>query len=105
MTAKGISLPIEMIIIIAVAVLVLIVIAAFFITGGGGGIGRITDDAAYSQGCVTLRFTYNCDRQLGSILVPGYELPGGAQGSLLDACIRSGKGATEQQCREACGCQ
>ncbi|MBI2583996.1 MAG: hypothetical protein HYW25_04985 [Candidatus Aenigmarchaeota archaeon] len=106
MAQKGISLPIEMIIVIAVAVLVLIVIAAFFISGGGSGIGRITDDAAFSQGCVTLRFTYNCARSANQVTIPDYQLPGGQSGTLLDACQRKlGVTMDDTQCKIACGCR
>ena len=106
MSQKGISLPIEMIIIIAVAVLVLIVLAAFFIGGAGGGLGRISDDAAFSQGCVTLRFTYNCDREPAHIEIPNYELPGGGVGDLFDACQRKlGTSMTSTECKIACGCR
>ena len=110
---KGLELPINMIVVIAIAVLVLVVVAAFFAGRLGGGSDEIALNAAFNNGCNTLRFAEQCDpARIGNVNVRGYTPPGQTpntngwpflDGSADSICAR--KGYTDAaQCARVCGC-
>jgi len=105
--SKGISLPIEMIVIIAVAVLVLVVITAFFVGNVGSQTNVISDQAALTQGCTDLLFTYNCDStKMSSVKISSYSATcGGKSGNTLEiACCKVGYTDLPTCAKLACRC-
>ncbi len=111
---KGLELPINMIVVIAIAVLVLVVVAAFFAGRLGGGSDEIALNAAFNNGCNTLRFAEQCNpSNIGNVKVRGYAPPGVDASQYTDGwpffggtdgiCQRKGY-STESQCARVCGC-
>ena len=112
--AKGLELPINMIIVIAIAVLVLVVISAFFASQTGSGISNIQFEAAFNSACSTWRSTYNC--QLGGLtgVQTSFNFLGQSGGSNLQQLCNfkitgvstggTGGNVALDACQRVCGC-
>jgi hypothetical protein len=99
--AKGIELPINILVIIAVAVIVLLAVVALFIIGFKPS-SNISAESAFSEGCRTV--VYNCGIDLTTITTSFTE-PGKTSADNMRAlCIYLGKGSGDVTCRTACGC-
>ena len=99
--AKGMELPINMIVIIALAVLILVIITAFTTSQVGSGVGSIGLESAFAQSCTIYR-NNGCT---GSMSDAAYskDVQGLKKGmKLSEMCTQ--KGIAPEKCAESCGC-
>lgn len=110
MGMKGLELPLNMIVLIIMAVLVLLVVAAVFTGYFGRNVDVIGLQTAFSEGCNTLRSTYNCANNFEFPV--RYQEPGAAAGvtttQFSRVCVLKGLTPIVSNdplsCGRQCGC-
>jgi len=96
--AKGLEMPIAIIIVICVAVLVLVTVAALFVSGFSSGANDISSAGSFASACVTLKSSYSCiPARVNDIRLQGTTC------NLASACSQKGASNAEN-CAVLCGC-
>lgn len=96
--AKGISLPINVLVILVIAVVVLISLIVLVMMQPSFGC-----DTAKASGC--LKMVQDCDADPATIPVESFTHQGQLIDDLQEVCTSCYGKATADECREFCGCQ
>ena len=96
--AKGIELPINVLVILVIAVLVMISMVLFIF-----GLPSLDCDTAKSSGC--FKMVQDCEADPSSIPVEKFTHDGQVISDLQEVCTKCYGKETADECREFCGCQ